>query len=489
MYRKMIGTFVVFGICVAVIVPLIILKNRIGDKAFKTIVKVLAIVLFALGVFRGFMNDSFIWVINGGSYSNLYYKNSDVLQSLLRWGLYLAYVVYPCAAFFKARVLKNIAIYFCLPVAIVSTICYGDFMEYFLTDSGRAIMFPEWSRHLEFSAELIVVIIVPLLLRFCMGHKFDVKNKFEWINFFTLLPGALIVCVPVTLPQSLFGFTNKFMIPFTLPNFLWVAVILGLFIGFYLGYRFKDRETRYMICIFLALLLFLHYNSIYLMDLTMSRLPFQLCNLGSYLVLIALLIKKQSFFDFILIANVPGAMIAFCVPDIAEGMLSYWNIHFYIEHTWVFIIPLLAVALRIFDRPGKKAYKHFFVGFSIYFLFCAIGGIIANCFMYIPYHPFLNKTNYFYLFDTTVLGVLPFLSFTRDFMVTWSGYTFYPMYMLAIYILFSVFCLVFYYIYRHLCIVGDDHFKLRGIKIDMNVERGRYKRRKIPKKLYDEEEV
>lgn len=480
----MVYSLVIIAIVLATIIPLIILKNKLNKKHLLLSMKVLAIVLFSLGILRCFLSDSFIWIINGGTYDSLYYQSSDVVQSLLRWGLFLSYIVFPCAMFFKHRTLKNFAIYFCMPVAIISLFFYNDFLSYFTIDSGRAIMTADWFRHFEFMLELIITILLPLMIRFLLGHKFDVKNKTEWINFFGLLPLALLIVMPVVLPQSLFGFTNKYMIPLSFPNILWIIIIFAIFIILYFAFRYKDRETRYMICIFLALYLFLHYNSIYLMDLKMSRLPFQLCNLGSYLILIALLVKKQWFFDFCLLANVPGAMIAFCVPDVGEGMLSYWNIHFYIEHTWVFVIPLLAVALRIMDRPSKKSLKSYFIGFSIYFLFCAISGIIVNSYLYIPNHSFFNEINYFYLFNTTVLEVLPFLGFTRSLKVTLNGYAFYPLYMLLIYILYSVFCMVVYYVYLKLCKVGDDHFKMRNVRIDLHRERGKYKKRKKEPKQY-----
>ena len=371
--------FIVVGVVLATIIPLIVFRKRIGENRFRMIVKILSIALFCLAFIRMYLNDNFIWVINGGVYDNTYFHTTDILQSLLRWGMLFAFVVYPCATFFKTRTLKNFAMYFCLPVAIVALCCYDVFLDYFTTPSGRGIWVDAPFRHIEFSLELALLIIVPLVMRFCIGEKFDVKNKKEWIYFFTLLPLGLLVTVPVTLPQSLFGFTQMFMIPFSAQNFLWIGIILGMLAGLYFGFRFKDYETRKMICTFLALFLFLHYNSIYLMDFKISRLPFQLCNLGSYLVLIALLIKKQGFFNFVLLANVPGAMIAYCVPDIKEGMLSFWNIHFYIEHTWVFIVPLLLVALRIFERPKLNAIKHFFIGFSIYFVFCMLAGIVANC--------------------------------------------------------------------------------------------------------------
>jgi len=478
-----VNILIIILVVLATFIPLVVLQNKIGKDKLLLIVKIMSIVFYSLAIFRCFLNDNFIWVINGGTYNDIYYKTTDVLQSLLRWGMCLAYIVFPCSAYFKTKTLKNWTMYFCFPLAIACLCCYGNFMEYFLTSSGRAIQLAPALRHIEFSLELVIMLLVPLLMRFCLHEKFDVKNKKEWLNFFLLLPLALMVTIPVSLPQSLLGFTDKFMVPFTLPNFLWVGVIFAILIGLYFAYRFKDKETRTMLCTFLSLFLFLHYNSIYLMDLKMSRLPFQLCNLGSYLVLMTLLIKKQSFFDFVLLANVPGAMIAFCVPDIKEGMLSYWNIHFYIEHTWVFIIPLLMVALRIKERPKLSAIKHFFVGFSIYFGFCILSGLVENCFLYIPYHPFWNKVNYFYIFDTTVLNALPFLAFTRSWAVTLNGYTFYPLYMMLIYVLYSVYCMLFLFVYIKLCQIGDNHFKMRQIRIDMYKQKGRYKKR-VPQRDY-----
>lgn len=481
----MLNIILIFVIAAALSGLLIFFKDKLNDK-FVLILKILGVAIFVLALSRCFMNDNFIWVINGGNYGDIYYSSTDVLQSLLRWGMYLAYIILPCAVFFKSRTVRNIAIYFCLPVAIVSTIFYADFMQYFLEDSGRGIYPPEIIRHIEFSLELIIMIALPILLRFGCGHKLNYKNLKEWGLFFGCLVLSLLVVIPVYLPQSIFGFTSLYMVPFSLQHIMWIIVILGLFVGLYFALRFKSKETRLLVVTFIALFLFLHYNSIYLMDFKMSRLPFQLCNLGSYLVLLALLFKKQSFFNFILLANVPGAIIAFAVPDISEGMLSYWNIHFYIEHTWVFVLPLLMIALRIFERPKLNAIKHFFVGFVIYFLFCSISGIIANCFLYIKDDPFFNEVNYFYLFNTTVLAVLPFLGFTRAFAVVWGGYAFYPLYMLMIFALYSAWCLIFFYCLRSLIKIGDDHFNMRRVRIDLREKRGKYANRKIPRKVYED---
>ena len=455
---------IIILICI-ITLPLIMYKSKL-KKYLPLVIKIMAIAIFSLGVFRHFLNDSFLRVINGGEFEGVYYQTHDVIQSLLRWGITLSFVVYPCAAFFNIKTFKNIAIYFCLPISIISLFFYNNFINYFIEPVGHGFYMAKWFRHLEFSLELILLIVIPLLLRFALDYKFDVKNKSEWKYFAIFLPLTLLVCIPVTMPQSLFGYTKFVMRLLSLPHIIWIISIISLFIGIYFAFRNTNKEVRYSVCIFLSLFLFYHYNSMYLMGLQMRRLPLQLCNLGSYFVLISLLIKKKPFFDFVFLANVPGALIAFLAPspDVNQGVFSYWGKHFYIEHTWVFVIPLLAVAFKLFERPDKKSIKHFFIGFSIYFAVCAILGVIANCFLMKPGSSFFNSVNYFYLFDNTVVDILPFLKFTKNVAVTWSDYTFYPLYMVVVYILFGAFSMAIMGICKLIYKICDKYFKSRTIE-------------------------
>lgn len=480
----MLAIFIILLIVLATFLPLFFLRHKISKQVFEKIVKIFSVCVIALVTFRGFLNDNFVWVINGGTYGEVYYNSHDYLQSFLRWGMLVATVVFPCACFFTKKTMKNIAIYICLPILVISLFNYNNFIKYFVDNSGRAIYTAEWLRHIEFSLELILMLLIPLILRFCIKTKFDIKNKKEWLYFLLLVPCCFLVAMPVTLPQSIFGFTKYKMTIMSRFHLLWILSIFAVFIILYFAFRFKDKETRFELCVFLSIFLFLHYNSIYLMDLNMKRLPFQLCNLGSYLLLISLIIKKQPFYNFIFLANVPGALIAFCAPDINQGLLSYWNIHFYFEHMWVFIVPLLMVSLRIMERPTKKTWKYFFIGFTCYFVFCAVSGVIANGLLYDKTSLFFNEVNYFYLFDDTVLSVLPGLIFVYKWVVTINGYQFYPLYMLTIYILYTAFCFGCYLVYLRLCKIGDEHFNLRRIRIDKMQKHGRFKKRPIPQKDY-----
>ena len=108
------------GTIVLTLISLLVINRK--EKAFSIYLKIITVVFCAIGFFRFMLSDSFIWVINGGYYSGTYYKSIDVLQSILRWGYYLNYAVLPMAVFFNNRIFRNIAIYFCLPFSILSTI-------------------------------------------------------------------------------------------------------------------------------------------------------------------------------------------------------------------------------------------------------------------------------------------------------------------------------------------------------------------------------
>ena len=113
----------------------------------------------------------------------------------------------------------------------------------------------------------------------------------------------------------------------------------------------------------LALSLLMQYNQMFgAISLNIERLPFQLCNIGSYLILVALITKSKKIFDFTVIVNVVGVIFALAVPDLdldGEGLFYLYNMHFILEHTNVLVVPILALLLKIFTRLDRKSLKHF----------------------------------------------------------------------------------------------------------------------------------
>ena len=456
----------IFGISIAIAVAAFFIFRGERKKYFHTTLKVIAILYFTWVFFRYMLADSFIWVIKGGYYGDIYYESTDYLHSILRWGHYVSYIAIPMAVFFKSRLFKNICIYFCLPFAILSTIYFGDFIFYFMAPNDRGIHTAEWFRQFYLSIEFIIAIVVPLLFVVVDRHYFNVKDKTEWKNFLLSLPFMILLLIPVYLPQSLFGYTSITLESMTIGNLIWFIVTAIELVSLYLIFRFKNARERYMVCMFLALALFMHYNSLFLMGLTIDRLPIQLCNLAAYMFVPVLLLKKQSFFNFVFLANVMGTLIAMLAPDINGGAADFWNVHFLIEHMQVLVIPCLCMLLRLFPRLEPKALKHLAIGFSIYFLFCWATGTILNGYADVGGY---EKVNFFYIFDLAkAFDYFPFLSVTENVhWVLFDKFHIYPIFQLIIYFGFLSLCLLLYFTVIKLYDILDDHYELRKARINM----------------------
>lgn len=454
------------------------MPNFLNDKTKKiltVILKVIAVALFSLYIVRLFFNDYFIWIINGGRYGDLYYEARDIPQSIVRWSYTTAICLIPTAAFFKSKTLSKLTILFSVLALVLNLIYFNETFAYFVRNSDRAIYIQPNARKVYFIFELSLMLAFTVLYAFMNCKNLLFTNLKQLRNFFIYLPFIPLICLPVYFPQSIWGFTQIKMDYFSLPQILWILMIFATFFILVALYRNDTKEHKEIICCFLTIFLFQHYNSIYLMDLNASRLPFQLCNLGSYFILILFLFRKykpmQKFFDFSFIANVPGAFVAIIAVDVNRGICSFWNIHYYLEHTWVFLLPLLFFALGIYKFPKEHALKHFFIGYTCYFIGCATLGIIFNCVLFKPETKFFNEVNYFYLFNALVLQVFSFAAFTRKWGVVWNEYTFYPLYMLFVYFGFMIICFASHILNDKLYRVGKEHDELRRLKIELREEK------------------
>ena len=446
-------------LCVGV---LLIFKNKEEDK-FDKLLKVLTVVYCTVGFFRFFLTDAFIYVINGGFFEEVKYTRTDILQSIIRWGYYVNYSAIPVAVFYKGRFFKNVVSYFGLPFSVLSVVFFDDFMKYFLAENTHGWALTPAVRYIFFILELVLAVAIPVLLQIKKKHVFAF-NKTEILNFLTGLPAVILICVPVYLPQSLFGYSVYTPKSGSTFHLVWIAVLFAVTVGLYYAFRFKDRESRIQLCMFLAILLFFHHQSLYLQGVNISRLPFQLCNIAAYFYLIALIFKLKSFFHFAFIANIVGALIAILMPDFSVGAEGFFNIHYIIEHSLDVMVPAMVMGLRIFPRVEKRTIKYTAIGFSIYFFAMFVVGTVLNGYSDVTG----EVVNYFYMFDVEkALDFFPFLTIIEDIVVNIGRFTIYPLLVAIIYVAFSALCLAFYLVVRFSYKLEDDHLALRGSSIDL----------------------
>ena len=474
-----------FGIVLllaAILVSLLLLIIKKLPQKLNTIFKGAVLLFCAIGFFRFMLSDSFVFVINSGYYNEVYYETTDYLQTVLRWGYYLNYAVLPMAIFFDSRLFRNIASYVCLPFSIANAFFFESYIPYFLAEEGRGLhFFPEF-RFAYFIVELAIAIALPILMQIGYQHIFRVKDLKEWKNFAIGLPLITILMMPVYVPQSIIGYTKISASSGSDFHVFWLAIVAVLTLALYYCFRFRPYRERYMLCVFLTIVLFFHYDSLYLMGFTIDRLPVQLCNLAAYLYLIAIPFKCQRLFQFCFITNLTGTLIALITPDFMPGAFGFWTMHFVLEHSLVLMIPVLAMGLRIFPRVSRRALKYALIGFSIYFVFCLTAGMIIN-----GYADGVNlkRVNFFFLFDLQkAYGFFPFLSFTSNVHWQFGRFEVYPIFVMILYVAFQLLSIGFYFLVQFIYKFEDDHLALRGSAIELYEKRtGKVSRR--PKEFVD----
>ena len=456
-------------ICAAVFAAAMVYVYKTNTKAGTWTIKIATIVFMSLGFLRFFLPDGFLNVINGAWVSQVRFESTDYLNLVLRWGYYTSYAVIPMAVFTKSRLFKNAAGYFSAVFAVLVTVFFGDFMEYFLMErtvvvSGYQLTVSEAFRYVQFIAELALAIAIPVALHINEKHVFNVKSLSEWRNFLLGIPGILIAMMPVYAPQAILGYDVFIPAKFSNYHLIWLAVAFVITLAMYYLFRFKSYDTRYNLCLFLTIVLFFHYNSFYLSGVTIKRLPFQLCNIAAYFYMIAVPLKLKKMMHFCFLANVVGTLFAMLLPDFSRGNFSFANTHFIWEHTIVLLIPALAMGLRVFPRVNLKSLKYYFVGFTAYFLFSFVVGTILN-----GYADVTGQTvNYFFMFDLKMaFDYFPFLKFTENYHLTFGRFEAYPLVVSIIYVGFSILNGLFYLLVRALYKFEDDHLDLRRSRIDL----------------------
>ena len=211
-------------------------------------------------------------------------------------------------------------------------------------------------------------------------------------------------------------------------------------------------------------------------------LPFHLCNLAMVLICIVLIFKPKRLFYFTYFINVFGAILAMLMPNYDEFLRVFdpTVIHFWCNHMIAFWMPLLCVALKLYERPKMKQYFYSTVGFLGYFIlvfvlntvFTAYEGTVVH---YLGHDFTIRGTDYFFINSTFIaekLGDWAESIFNITYTITLNGrpFTIHPIYQ-AIY--FTVYALIgfgVWFVYQLFFDIADSHYdlhlRLRGIRLD-----------------------
>ena len=344
-------------------------------------------------------------------------------------------------------------------MAAFCIIDFPTFLRYFIDENGRglnsvSVIDDNVKRFLLRSDFRTIIFAITVALMITAAtcsilsniKEHDAKDKKGYACLWAF-PLIMALSLPIYVPQYILGYTLVIFKPFSAVHFLWIAATAGEIAALYFIIRNKSRETKTMVMLALSLALFLQFHELFgAVSISCKRLPLQLCNIGSYLILVSLITGNKKVFNFTLIINVAGALFAYAVPDVdGKGIGYLYNVHFILEHTGVIVVPLLCLLLSLRDKPDKYALRDCIIGFCIYFASVWTLGTLFNAVALKTGNGFY-EANYLFMFDKkAAVNLLPFLGGLFDIKIKLGDFTFYPVIQLIVFAVFVLVCVGVYF--------------------------------------------
>lgn len=459
-FAVLLAIFVFFSICLT--------PKSSTEANITKIIKISAVLYLTFSMVHFFLPDLFVSPIGDHAIDMPLAK----MGAIMRWLNSICFIVLPIAIWQKNKYFEKIAGFICLPIALINVGFYSHYMYYFTkvpspggglytlafaTEKFKALLVNENFRAVLFGITCLAQILALVLLAYRNRENLKIA-KDEVGNFILILLGVTYLALPVYVAQFFFGHVDIEIQRFTVPHIIWMIAIPTIIIVLYFVFKNKTYEARYLLVLSMSWALMYQFTQMFSgsAELNIMKLPLQLCNLGSYLALIMLVKKSEKIYHFALIVNVVGALIAIIILDIQKkdsSLTHFFVIHYIVEHTKVFVIPILCLVLKVFKPLTLKSLKHFSIGFTVYWAFILILGTISNGFKRMPEFEKIRSfftANHLFMFDKdTARGLVGFTDPLFENGVIKLGYfELYPLVQILVYVVFMLICMgVFFLIY------------------------------------------
>lgn len=434
----------IFVILVGLIVTYFVLKKKdkwhIENKFLKTLSLTLALAFF----FRYMLGDE---ALNDVFMLENYLGFTPftmVMSLVLNWALYSVIIFVALYPFFKNSKYTVIMKYY---VSIVSLLCLG-----FIIPLTKGIVGVE-----AYSGFKVRTLLMGVELGILIGYAFIVfweNNKFKIAKVdakaFVYLIFMLLATMPSYMLEALFGHANYGVEikDFTLPHriILYGAIILPITLYFLLRKKDKEEKRGILLYISLGTLMSFMLSWKFYDFLDITHWPFHLCHTAMFIIPLCLIFKWEKLFYFTYFINVFGAFLAMLMPNTAgdANILQQSTVAFYINHYIAFFMPVLIVALKVYERPKLKEFKYSMIGFAGYFLLV----LILNA-----WFSNYGTVDYFYINSNFVADKLG--DWAEDLMdFTWTinigniTMLFYPLYQFIYFMVYGLIAAGIWFVYE-----------------------------------------
>lgn len=427
-------------------VLMFMLKKQNKKLNLSRLTKILGFTMLGVILIKAWAADGMLRVINGGIIyqSEDYVKVHDFGESFVRIALLALECMFLSLMVSNNKRVKWILAFVGLPLFAFTAIYFPRSVQYFLNPiKFQGIYFVKENA----AAILLILEYVLLFLGLLLIYFFDDYKLTKEDIRPTIKTGvfSLIVCIPFYVFATIFGTTNIIFGVFNIVHIAWILSIPLLYILILLLFKKEDEKTRFSVLATIVFYMVIHMTCFAKVGYRSSRFPLQPCNIAPYICMLLLFTKNKRIFNCLSIANPTGAFIGILATD-TGNIFNFWMSHYVIEHTYVFMLPLLFVRFGFMERDNfKKVIKDFFICIAVYGTFCLLldcihNGLIMNAIN----NEYINDINFFFLIECPL--DLPFLGALQSFGFKLFGQMIYPLYILFIVSAYSVLSFILYFI-------------------------------------------
>ena len=463
--------YVVLAITLLVGGLVILLMNFNFPKA-KHIVceRVMVFLLMAVFAVRyiGFQDihvysENYAWLSNFGGPLTPFL---NTVGNVAIWAELSAILIVMMRPFFGFKTAKWMVKYLATPILGVCTICLIPMLFLLQGHGGYSLLF------------FMLPIEIGLALSICIhywikDHKIHIsKHSYPEVAMFATL--IHFATMPSYMPSFFFGLgnINHHIIDLSLYHRIFIYVFL-LFIpfGLYFGLRKAHKDKIQFMILFISLGTTISFLAYYKYDVWMQiwRWPWHLCNMAMIIIPICIIFNLKRLFYFTYFINVFGAVMAMMMPDYGKTLTVFDPsvIMFWYNHVIVCILPILCVALHMFDRPKMRQYFYSSLIFLGYYVLILFLNPLFTAYGHHSDYLFINS-----MFITDKLGdwANKIFRISLDIPINGLLFTFHPVYQAIYFVMYLLIGFGVWFLYQLGFDIADRHYelhlKLKGIRID-----------------------
>ena len=435
------------------------LRKKVEGKE-NLIFKIFAFVFIAIFSIRFLWGQEALSMIIGVTHGSPIYSGFlTVMAIILFWFLHTAFLAVVLHIFFKdQKWLTTLVKFFALPVYILSL---AFLSVIYPIVAGRWAFVGFNVRLMFFSFEIAMGLAYSVYV-FVKNDGLKTTKK-EMKVFGILIAPLIFATMPASIPQAILGIGSVLEKVKDLTLYHRILLYLAIIIPFVMVFSLRNKDKKFVksLLVFLTLGTMITFSRNYTFETFIQPIswPLHLCNTAMYLVPLCLIFKLNKLFYFTLFINVFGAFIAMIMPNYTATFIFQSRIvGFWVNHYIAFFMPIVMVALGIYERPKLKQFLHSMVGFFMYFaLVLILNAWFSN----------YGTCDFFFINSDYVASKLGnWAEKLRDIVVSFNigslKFTFYPLYQALFFFVYCLLGLGVWFVYEQFFVIADAHHDMQN---------------------------